>query len=81
MEQHIEKAAISAIARQKNLDPGTINLDSALEELGISSLDAITIMYEMEEQFDIEVPNEDLDSLRSVRDIVDGISRLIDARG
>jgi acyl carrier protein len=73
----IEKAAVDAIARQKGIDPGTIELDSSLEALSISSLDAITIVYEIEEQFDIEVPNESLSSLETVRDIVDGVRRLL----
>jgi acyl carrier protein len=73
----IEKAAVDAIARQKGIDPGTIELDSSLEALSISSLDAITIVYEIEEQFDIEVPNESLSSLETVRDIVEGVARLL----
>ena len=73
----IEKAAVDAIARQKSIDPETIDLDSSLEALSISSLDAITIVYEIEEQFDIEVPNESLSSLETVRDIVDGVRRLL----
>ncbi|MGD2082701.1 MAG: acyl carrier protein [Chromatiales bacterium] len=73
----IERAAIDAIARQKNIDPGSIGLDSSLSELSISSLDAITIVYEIEEQFDIEVPNESLSSLETVRDIVEGVARLL----
>ncbi len=77
MTQNIENSIIKVIAQQKHLDPVDISLDSSLEELGISSLDAITIVYDIEELFDIEVPNEKLESLRSVKDIVDGISSLL----
>ncbi len=80
MEKEIETAVIEAIAQQKQIDAATITTDSSLEALGISSLDAITIVYEIEEQFDVEVPNEQLENLRSVSDIVAGIKQLIDAR-
>ncbi len=79
MDQKIYNAIVKAIATQKHMDGSTIAPESTLEQLGISSLDAITIVYEMEEQFDVEVPNEALESLRTVQDIVDGISSLIQA--
>ena len=80
MSQDIENAVITAIAKQKNLDGSSISPDSALADLGVSSLDAISIVYEIEEEFDVEVPNEALEGLRTVRDIVDGIAGLIGAQ-
>jgi acyl carrier protein len=44
-------------------------------------LDAITIVYEIEDLFEIEVANEQLENLQSVRDIVDGITKLVQAKG
>jgi len=76
MRQNIENEVIKIIARHKKLDLAAITSDSSLVELGLSSLDAITIMYDLEELFDVEVPNETLTQLRTVNDIVDGISRL-----
>lgn len=81
MDQNLESAVITAIAKQKMLDESSISTASSLESLGISSLDAITIVYEIEEQFDVEVPNEQLESLKTVQDIVDGITNLIKSKG
>ncbi len=78
MAQGIENAVITAIVRQKKLDAATITRDSVLTELGITSLDAITIVYDIEEQFDIEVPNETLEGLQTVGDIVDSLVSLIE---
>lgn len=80
MTQDIDQVVIKAIAKQKQIDASTITADSTLAVLGISSLEAITIIFEIEEQFDVEVPNENLDSLETVQDIIDGISRLIASR-
>ena len=77
MMQDIDQVVIKAIAKQKQIDASTITADSTLAVLGISSLEAITIIFEIEEQFDVEVPNENLDSLETVQDIIDGIRGLI----
>jgi len=81
MSEKILEAVVAAIAKQKRIDQAVVHSDSTLEELGISSLDAITIVYDIEERFDVEVPNEQLENLKSVDDIVFGISSLIDATG
>ena len=79
MDQKIYNAIVKAIATQKHMDSSAIGRESTLEQLGVSSLDAITIVYEIEEQFDVEVPNDALENLRTVQDIVDGISALVEA--
>jgi len=57
---------------------GDITLDMRLEELGIDSLGAITIMYELEDKLDIEIPNEVFDSLKIVNDIVSQLEQLLE---
>ncbi|MCP3870479.1 MAG: histidine kinase [Gammaproteobacteria bacterium] len=81
MSQEIYAAVTKAIGRQKNVSPSDIRPDTTLEQLGVSSLDAIAIVYEIEELFDIEVPNEKLDALKTVQDILDGITALTEAKG
>ena len=81
MSEKILEAVVAAITKQKRIDPAIVHSDSTLEQLGISSLDAITIVYDIEERFDVEVPNEQLENLKSVADIVRGIASLMDAPG
>lgn len=77
MQSEIESTVIKAIAAQKQMDEALIGVDSSLEELGISSLDAITIIYEIEDRFGVEVPNDALEGLSNVQDIVNGIGKLL----
>ena len=79
MNQNLADAVIMAISKQKGLDSSSIGLNSSLPELGVNSLDAISIVYDIEDRFNIEVPNEMLADLASVRDIVDKLSTLITA--
>lgn len=80
MDQKIYSTVIKAISNQKRIDASSISADSTLETLGISSLDAITIMYEIEDALNLEIPNESLESLTSVQDILDGISQLVQSK-
>ncbi|MCB1830914.1 MAG: histidine kinase [Chromatiaceae bacterium] len=80
MDQKIYATVIKAIAQQKRIDASSIAADSTLETLGISSLDAITIMYEIEDALNLEIPNESLEKLSSVQDILDGISQLVQSK-
>lgn len=77
MKDKILASVISAIVKQKQIEPDLITGESRLDELGVSSLDAITIVYDIEEEFDIEVPGDVLEELASVQDIVDGIYELV----
>jgi len=81
MSQNIENAVINIIAKHKKLDLSAITNDSLLVDLGLSSLDAITIVYDLEEKFDVEVPNETLAELHSVQDIIEGIASLTSGNG
>jgi len=79
MSDKVRKSVITAIAKQKHIEPDSVAGNSLLDELGINSLDAITIVFDVEEEFDIEVPGDVLEGLESVQDIVDGISKLVNA--
>ncbi|MCP4339469.1 MAG: acyl carrier protein [Desulfobulbaceae bacterium] len=79
MSETILNSVIAAIAKQKHIEPESITHTSLLDGLGVSSLDAITIVFDIEEEFDIEVPGDVLEGLKSVQDIVDGISELINS--
>ncbi|WP_260292923.1 acyl carrier protein [Sedimenticola hydrogenitrophicus] len=77
MAMDIETIVKTAIANQKMIDVESISLMTSLQDLGVTSLDAITIVYEVEEICDIEVPNDELENLRTVQDIVTGVQSLL----
>ncbi len=77
MKRDIEQTLKESIARLKMLSVEEINLDSRLDELGISSLDSISLVFDIEDKYGVEVPNEALKKLQTVRDIVEGVERLL----
>lgn len=77
MKQDIEQTLKESIARQKMISVEDITLESSLEELGITSLDSISLVFDIEDKYGVEVPNEALKNIKTVQDILNGVSALI----
>lgn len=74
----IENEIIEIIAEKCQKNVGSITPASRLEDLGIDSMQAIVLLYDLEERYDIEIPTEVFESIESVGDI---ISKLEQIRG
>ena len=53
-----------------------IKPETELLALGIDSLKAISVLFELEEAFDIEIPNELIPSIVTVNDILDKLDTI-----
>lgn len=61
------------------VEPSDIHPDSRfMEDLGFTSFDFVSMMGELEEQFDIEIDSAQAGSVRTVQEAVDYLSTLID---
>jgi len=67
------------IAATQHVPKEKITADSTFQELGIDSLDGINILFAVESEFNINIPDDAAQNIRSVRDVIDGIAKLIDA--
>lgn len=72
----LQQIVFEVISRERECSPHDITMETSLSDLGIDSLRAITILYELEERFDIEIPNELIEKIRTVGDIVQHIDQL-----
>lgn len=77
----LTQRVLRIIAETQRKDPAQVTIDSSFEELGIDSMDGVNIVFALENEFDINVPDEEVKSIRSVRDMVDGVIRLVQMRG
>lgn len=68
------------IAETQRKDPAQVNIDSSFEELGIDSMDGVNIVFALENEFDINVPDEEVKNIRNVRDLVEGVRTLVARR-
>jgi len=69
----LEQEIIALISREV---PGELTAGTTLEDVGVDSLRAISILYNIEDDFSIEFPNEVVLSVRTIGDIVDAVERL-----
>ena len=72
----LESRIIELVAKSKNLPASDVHLDSTFEELQIDSLDKINLSFAVEEMFSIEIPDDSLNSLKTVGDVVRGVETL-----
>ena len=72
----LTKRVLRIIAETQRKDPAQVTIDSSFEELGIDSMDGVNIIFALENEFNINVPDEEVKNIRSVRDMVEGVRKL-----
>lgn len=80
MPDPLTETVIAALAEVKHVGRDRISIDSTFAELNVDSLDAITLLFELESRLDIVIPDDAAKSARGVRDMVEGLRALV-ARG
>jgi acyl carrier protein len=68
---------IRVISQTQRIPAESISLDSTFEELKIDSLDGINLVFAIESEFGITIPDEGVQNLHSVRQTVDGVRTLV----
>ena len=61
------------VAEQLGVDEGDITLETSFEELDADSLDIVELIMALEDEFDIEIPDEDAEKLTTISTAVDYI--------
>ena len=74
----LTQRVLRIIAETQRKDPAQVTVDSSFEELGIDSMDGVNIVFALENEFNVNVPDEEVRSIRSVRDMVEGVRRLVE---
>jgi len=76
MPDNLTQRVISVIAKTQRIPPEKISPESTFEELGLDSLDAVNILFALEEEFNLDFPDEASRGIRTIRDVVGGIEKL-----
>jgi acyl carrier protein len=79
MSDAVAEKVISTLATVKRIPADKITLETNLQEIGIDSLDVFTLLFELENAFKISIPDDDVRSIRTVNDIVEGIKKILAA--
>jgi len=79
MSDPVAEKVIATLSSVKRIPADKITLDSNLQEMGIDSLDVFTLLFELENAFKISIPDDDVRSIKTVNDVVEGIKKLLAA--
>ena len=74
---------IGIIAKKKRVDKPTVEITDRLEDLGLESLDAVEMIFDLEEKFDIQIPynaNNPRTEFDNVGEVVRAIQQLVDQK-
>ena len=64
------------IAEQLGVDEGEVTPSASfVDDLGADSLDQVELVMALEEAFDVEIPDEDAEKIRTVQDAIDYIDK------
>jgi acyl carrier protein len=80
MSHELIERICKVIATSKRISVDTVTIDSGFEELGIDSMDAVEILFALENEFDISIPDEEVKTVRNVRQMAEGVERLLAAK-
>jgi acyl carrier protein len=68
----IEAKVKEIIVEQLGVDEGQVNPEASfIDDLGADSLDTVELVMAFEEKFDIEIPDEDAEKMRTVGDAIE----------
>ncbi len=78
----IANDVIAIIAKKKRVDKPTVELSDRLVDLGLESLDAVEMIFDLEEKFDVQIPyNANTANVRTefetVGDVVAAVEKLM----
>lgn len=81
MDDELTKRVVAVVAATQRIPAETVTPESTFDELGVDSLDGVNLLFAVEEEFNINIPDEDARQIRGVPDMVAGIRKLLDGAG
>jgi acyl carrier protein len=80
MPEDVTARVCRVIAQTQKLPPESVTAGKTFEELNIDSLDGINILFALEGEFNLDIPDEAAREIRSIPQMVEGIEKLLAAK-
>jgi acyl carrier protein len=73
----LEQECIRRIAVEKMIPAGSITLDTTLESIAVDSLDRVTLAFDLEEKYGVEIPEAKLHKIITVGDVAVAVEQAL----
>ena len=80
MFEQTAQRVIDVIVSTQKLDQDKVTIDSTFEELQIDSLDGLNIVFALENEFNIDIPDDKAKELSNVRQVAEQINALLESK-
>ena len=80
MPDDITGRVLKVIATSKRIPLEQVTIDGDFVQMGIDSMDAVEILFALENEFDISIPDDEVRHVRNVRQMVEGVEKLVAAK-
>ena len=77
MSDELTQRVLKTIASAQRIPVEKVKIDSTFEELGIDSMDGVNILFALENEFNITIPDEAAKQIRSIKEMVAGVDKLL----
>jgi len=77
MNPELTERVRKVIAKHLRVPVENVTPESTFEELGMDSLDGVNLLFDVEDEFDISIEDDQARSIKSVPEMVDGIEKLM----
>ncbi|WP_029917796.1 acyl carrier protein [Pelobacter seleniigenes] len=72
----IDERVKQIVAEQLGVDEDQVTTDASfMDDLGADSLDTVELVMALEEEFDVEISDEDAEKIQTVKDAIEYISK------
>ena len=76
MSAEIQERICDIIAEQLSQDKEEVVPEASfIDDLGADSLDLVELVMHMEEEFDVEIPDEEAENIRTVQDAINYVKQ------
>ena len=75
MSESIFEKIATILSTKKGINKESILIESSFEELGLDSLDAVELISDLEDEFNVTIPNVELQSIKTIQQAVDGLQK------
>jgi acyl carrier protein len=76
----LEKTLVEIVRREKEVSEELLKPETPLADAGIDSLDSLTILFAIEEQLGISIPDDRARSMSTFGDMIDVVEELVRAK-